>query len=234
MLKIQQFRYDVDDNLCYLIYGEKTAIAVDPGAVEAMTAFLSHHGLNLQTIVNTHTHPDHTIGNDVMLKKTGADFIGMDRLIKHPVLHLEGKRIHVHHTPGHSQDSVIFHVGPDLITGDTLFVGKVGRCFTGDLDRFFESIKLIMSFPDSTFIYPGHDYVHEYMETARQIEPANPAINDFLKTYSPDLVRSTLAREYQINPTLRFNAAPLIAVLEAHGLPVETELDRWRSVMSLV
>jgi hypothetical protein len=72
------------------------------------------------------------------------------------------------------------------------------------------------------------------METARQIEPDNPAIDDFLKTYSPDLVRSTLAEEYQINPTLRFNAGPLIGILKARGLPVETELDRWRSIMSLV
>jgi hydroxyacylglutathione hydrolase len=234
MLNIQQFRYDVDDNLCYLIYGEKTAIAVDPGAVEAMTAFLSDHGLTVQTIVNTHTHPDHTIGNEALQHKTGAELIAMDSLIKNPVLHLEGERIDVYHTPGHSLDSVIFHVGYHLITGDTLFIGKVGRCFTGDLERFFESIKLIMSFPDSTFIYPGHDYVLEYMETARQIEPDNPAIDEFLQTYSPELVRSTLAREYQINPTLRFNAPPLIAILKTHGLAVETELDRWRSIMSLV
>ena len=234
MLNIQQFRYDVDNNLGYLIYGGKAAIAVDPGAAEKMTAFLAGHGLALQAIVNTHTHPDHTIGNDTIHSRTGAGIIGMDTLISNPVLHLEDERIEVYHTPGHSQDSVVFRAGSNLITGDTLFIGKAGRCFTGDLDRFFESIKLIMSFPDSTFIYPGHDYVLEYMETARQVEPDNPAIDDFLKTYSPDLVRSTLAREYQINPTLRFNTASLIGILETRGLPVETELDRWRSVMSIV
>jgi len=234
MLKIQQFRYDVDDNLCYLIYGEKSAIAVDPGAVEEISAFLSDRGLSLQTIVNTHTHPDHMVGNDEMQKKTGAEFIDMDTLINNPVLHLEGERIDVHHTPGHSQDSVIFHVGPDLITGDTLFTGKIGRCFTGDLDRYFEAVKLIMSFPDSTIIYGGHNYVTEYMETARQIEPENSAIDEFMKTYSPDLVRSTLAQEYQINPTLRFNTESLIAVLRERDLPASTELDRWRSVMSIV
>ena len=234
MLKIKQFRYDVDDNLCYLVYGEKSAIAVDPGAVDEMITFLSGRNLTLQTIVNTHTHPDHTIGNSAMQEKTGAEIIAMDTLISNPVLILEGKRIDVHHTPGHSQDSVIFHVGPDLITGDTLFTGKAGRCFTGDLGRYFESIKLIMSFPDSTTIYGGHDYVAEYMETARQIEPDNTAIDDFLKTYSPGLVRSTLAQEYQINPTLRFNAEPVIAVLKNRGLPADSELDRWRSVMSIV
>lgn len=233
-MHIQQFRYDVDDNLGYLLYGEKSAMAVDPGAVEEMVSFLGKRGLTLQTIVNTHSHPDHTIGNDAMRSKTGADIIDMNTLISNPVLHLESERIEVYHTPGHSQDSVIFHVGSDLITGDTLLVGKAGRCFTGDLDRYFESIRLIMTFPDATMIYGGHDYVLEYMETARKIEPDNPAIDEFLKTYSPDLVRSTLAREYQINPTLRFNAEPLITILEAHGLPVETALDRWRSIMSLV
>ena len=105
---------------------------------------------------------------------------------------------------------------------------------TGDFNALLESLKFLMSFPDNTVIYPGHDYVEEYMDTAKTVEPDNPAIDQFRGTYSPDHVASTLADEYQMNPTLRFNRPELIDILKERGLSVETELDRFRSVMWIV
>ncbi|MFO8048696.1 MAG: MBL fold metallo-hydrolase [Desulfosudaceae bacterium] len=232
-MKIKQFRYG-SDNLAYLVYGQKKALAVDPGAVSAIIDFLGDNDLVLQTIVNTHTHPDHTSGNKELLRRTGADYIDMPTLFKNPRLDLEGERIDIYHTPGHTMDSAVFHCGRELITGDTLFNGKAGRCFTGDLARFLESIKTILTFPEDTVIYGGHDYVLEYLETAREIEPDNPAIDDFLKAYNPELVRSTLAGEKAVNPTLRFNTDSLIEIMKNRGLPVATEYERWCSIMSLV
>ncbi|MBW1892648.1 MAG: MBL fold metallo-hydrolase [Deltaproteobacteria bacterium] len=232
-MKIKQFRY-VEDNLAYLIYDEKHGVAVDPGAVNDILAFLKKSDIKLEYVINTHTHPDHTSGNAAIIKKTGAEYIDMNALIKKNFLELSGNRIDVHHTPGHSEDSVIFHFDNILVAGDTLFTGKAGKCFTGDLKRFLASIKLIMSFPDDTVIYSGHDYVTEYMETAQTIEPDNSAIEEFMTQYNPGHVYSTLADEYRMNPTLRFNNHQLIEVLKDKGLPVATEYDRWRSVMSIV
>ncbi|MCF8120673.1 MAG: MBL fold metallo-hydrolase [Deltaproteobacteria bacterium] len=232
-MRIRQFRYAAD-NLAYLIYGENAALAVDPGAVEDMLTFLEKSGLTLQAVVNTHSHPDHTTGNKSILEQTKAVFMDTEILLKEPFLELEGDRIAVYHTPGHTQDSVIFQVDRSLVTGDTLFTGKAGRCFTGDLARFLKSIKRIMAFPSRTVIYGGHDYVLEYMDTAKAIEPNNTAIDDFLETYTPDHVCSTLADEYRINPTLRFNTDSLIHVLKERGLATATEYERWQSVMSIV
>lgn len=232
-MNIQQFRYGAD-NLGYLLFGEKTAIAIDGGATSAITDFLKQHGLSLSYVLNTHTHPDHTTGNGPLIQQTGAETIDIQTLVQKGAIELEGTLIRVYHTPGHSADSIVFHFNNILVSGDTLFVGKVGRCFTGDLKGFLASVKRLMALPPETVIYPGHDYVEEYLNTAKTIDPDNPHIDAFLKTYTPDHVYSTLADEFKINPTLRFNAPAIINRLKAEGLPHENEYDRWASVISLV
>lgn len=232
-MQVHQFRYAAD-NLAYLICAEHSALAIDPGAVTEILSFLEANGLKLRAVTNTHTHPDHTTGNAAILDKTGAEYLAPADLIGRESLTLEDNRIDVYHTPGHTEDSLIFHLDGRLVTGDTLFTGKAGRCFTGDPKRFLRSIKLIMGFPEDTVIYGGHDYVLEYLDTAAAIEPENPAVEEFRSRYNPDHVCSTLADEFRINPTLRFNTDSLTAVLKERGLAAESEYDRWRSVLSIV
>ncbi len=50
MMKIRQFRYS-SDNLGYVIYGEKSAVAIDGGAVEAILKFLDKNRLQLEFVV---------------------------------------------------------------------------------------------------------------------------------------------------------------------------------------
>ncbi|MFO7753255.1 MAG: hydroxyacylglutathione hydrolase [Desulfobacteraceae bacterium] len=232
-MNIQQFRYG-SDNLAYVLFRGMEAAAVDPGAVNAISSFIQNRGLALKYVVNTHTHPDHTTGNQAILNLTGAVYLDIDQLIRQREFALDGETVEVIHTPGHTKDSVVFHSDGILVTGDTLFTGKAGKCFTGDYKAQFESIKKLMMFPENTTIHAGHDYVKEYMNTAKKIEPDNKAIDEFLKTYSPDNVFSTLADEYRINPSLRFNSRKIIDVLKKQGLSVQTEYDRFRSVMSIV
>ena len=90
-----------------------------------------------------------------------------------------------------------------------------------------------MGFPGDTIIYAGHDYIKESMEFAKFVEPDNTDIDIFLKNYDPGHVRSTLEEEKKINPYLRFNQESVISFLEQRGLPVETEYERWDSLMSI-
>jgi len=232
-MKVKQFRYS-SDNLGYLIYGESSAIAIDGGAVKAILSFMELNGLQLKFVTNTHAHMDHTMGNKGLLAGSDAKYLDNKSLCKNGIIEIEGEKIGVYPTPGHTLDSVSFHLGNVLISGDTLFNGKVGRCFSGDLRGFYKSIKMIMALSGKTIIYAGHDYVEEYMGFAKELEPDNRHIDGFLKKYDPGHVWSTLDEEFKINPFLRFNDRKIISILEKRGLPVETEYERWESLMSLM
>ena len=232
-MKVKQFRY-AQDNLGYVLHLDRIAIAIDGGAVEEILLYLQENDLELSMITNTHAHPDHTMGTRELIGKTGATFLSNETIRKRGVIEIENERLKVYHTPGHTADSVCFHPGNVLISGDTLFNGKAGRCFSGDLKGFYNSIKMIMGFPGETIIYAGHDYVEEYMALAKKLEPDNTYIDVFLKKYSPIHVFSTLDEEMKINPCLRFNDKKMVSIMRKKGFPVETEYDRWKAIMHIV
>lgn len=231
-MKVKQFRYAFD-NLGYVVYTQREAIAIDGGAVEQIHAFIREHGLILTYVTNTHSHADHTHGTWELAQKMNATYRDHKTIAKTGKIFLENQEIKVLHTPGHTSDSVSFYTGSCLIAGDTLFNGTVGNCFSGELDQFLKSIKLLLSYPDDTILYAGHDYVKASIAVAKQFEPHNPDLDCYLKDYDPDHVRSTLADERKVNPYLRFNQDSIIAILKGKGLPVDTENQRWSSVMTL-
>lgn len=228
-MKVLQFRYGLD-NLGYVVHTSRAAAAVDGGAVEEILEYLKSADLELRYVTNTHSHPDHTMGTQELLAASGATYLGYDELMERSVLDLGEGEVRVISTPGHTQDSVVFHLEDTLITGDTLFSGTVGNCFSGDLKGFMASIKKLMEYPDETVIYAGHDYVHEAMEATLRLEPDNPDVDAYLDRFDPAHVRSTLREEYPVNRFLRFNHPKIVSLLQARGLPVDTELRRWESL----
>jgi len=231
-MKLKQFRYSAD-NLGYLVYGEKYAAAIDGGAVKDIISFLDKRDLKLKYVTNTHSHFDHTTGNQALLDSTGAEYLDYDAIMRDRAFDLEGEKINAHPTPGHTDDSVVFYHSNFIITGDTLFIGKAGKCFSGNFKDFLKSIKFLMSFHGDTLIYPGHDYVEEYMGSAKKLEPDNKFIDLFLENYDPAHVFSKLEEEIKINPCLRFNDDKMISVLRNKMVPLETEYDRWKAVMTV-
>jgi len=232
-MQIRQFRYS-EDNLGYLVYENQSAIAVDGGAVDDMLSFINASGLTLRYVANTHSHMDHTVGNHSLMERTGARFLAFETLLARPEIVLDNNRLYVMATPGHTRDSVCFYFDGVLLSGDTLFNGKVGRCFTGDTEAFFHSIRKILEFPDDMLVYAGHDYVKEYVAFARWLEPDNPHLDAYLQKYNPDHVCAILGDEKKVDPFLRFDDALIIGLLRGRGLPVKTALDRWQSLLSLM
>ena len=232
-MRIKQFRYS-SDNLGYLIYGEKTALAIDGGAVEQILSFIEEHCLELRIITNTHSHGDHTCGNKELIEATEAELINVGELPSRGTLQLEGSHIDIIHTPGHTADSVCFYGSGALVSGDTLFNTKVGRCFTGDIRTFYESIGKLLELPGDTVIYAGHDYVEEYLEFSRMVEPSNSFIDTYLRGYDPDHVSAELKNELKVNPFLRLNEPSVVSFLKNENLPASTEYQRWESLMSLM
>ena len=209
------------------------ALAIDGGAVEDILAFVDRNRLSLSKVTNTHGHGDHTTGTRRLVASSGAEYLDHRQFSDGRTLDLGGEPVTVRLTPGHTGDAVTFAAGDFLVTGDTLFNGTVGNCFSGDLKAFYNSIKLLLTYPGTTRIYAGHDYVGDSLAFARQVNADHRPIDAYAARYDASHVVSTLDDEREVNPYLRFNAADIIQLLESKGLPTQTEYQRWEGIMSI-
>jgi len=229
---VKQFRYSAD-NLGYLLYSKNEAVAIDAGAVQDTISFAKKNKITIKYVANTHFHHDHTSGNKGMLQKTDAQFIDCRTIKSDEKIFLDGEILNIVYTPGHTDDSITFQADDFLITGDTLFNGTIGNCFSGDLKAFFQSLKRLISFPEETKIYSGHDYVKESIQFAKNIEKDNLYFYEYMQKYNPQLVLSLLGDELKVNPFLRFNTTGMINNLKIQNMPAETEFERFRSIMEI-
>lgn len=182
------------ENFIYLIQDHATnrAAIVDPAwDVPQVIELAKKKGVIITDILLTHSHPDHINGiQDVLdvydaelhLLAKEADFWG-DKEVKPTVHHggdeiLLGKTaINMLHTPGHTPGSACYHVGNELITGDTMFVFGCGRCDMtgGDPEVMFNTLKKIRTeLPSSTVIHPGHNYAVKKTSTLQEQIAGNP------------------------------------------------------------
>jgi len=229
---VKQFRYSAD-NFGYLLYSANEGIAIDAGAVQDILSFAKKNRIQIKYVTNTHSHHDHTSGNKEMLQKIDAQFIDCTKIKSDEKISIGQEILNIIYTPGHTDDSITFQADDFLITGDTLFNGTIGNCFSGDFKAFFQSLKRLISFSEETRIYSGHDYVKESIQIARSIEKDNLYIHEYTKKYNPQLVVSLLGDELKINPFLRFNAPGMINNLKKQNMPVDTEFERFNSIMEI-
>jgi len=227
MLRVRQFPYG-EDNLGYLVHGTSEAAAIDPGAAGAVLEYLRDKGLILKSIRNTHSHADHTGGNRELAAATGAEVIGPGSTGD---LELEGEGIEVIPTPGHTADSAVFHHPGWVITGDTLFIANAGNCPPSRLAVFRKSLDRLLALPEETVVYPGHDYTGRSLRRAKEIEPENPDLEEFIRSYRPPPVASTIGDEKRINPYLRTERPAVAEYLRRSGLPAATPGERFRSMV---
>jgi len=147
--------------------------------VERYRAFASSKGMRITHVIDTHVHADHRSGGRELARTTGAAYClhhGADVLHAFTPLHdgetieLGNTHLKILHTPGHSPESVCVLVtdykrGSEpwfVLTGDTLFVGAVGRPDLPGRARenageLFTSLhEKLLTLPDDIEVYPGH------------------------------------------------------------------------------
>ncbi len=172
-LVFEQVRTGGDRNFGYLI-GDREAgrgVLVDPSYSPAvLVERAAAQGLAVTHIVNTHGHPDHTEGNAAAVELTGAPVAAHPAAPEPPGVELaDGGELPVGsltltclHTPGHCDDHLVLFEPEHrlLVTGDLLFVGKVGGTQTeADARTEWASLqRLLDAVPDETTVWPGHDY----------------------------------------------------------------------------
>ena len=186
---------------------------VDPGGdAEKIKQMVMDNSIKVKYILNTHGHADHILANKelkdafavpVCMHRADAEFfikpeiqkisekeLGLAapgstdiKLNDGDLLKVGNLEILVIHTPGHSPGSVCFLVEGNLFTGDTLFVGDVGRSdlVGGSFDTLLQSIKeKIIVLPGDTTVWPGHNYGEPPTSTLAWEMEENPYITDFI------------------------------------------------------
>jgi glyoxylase-like metal-dependent hydrolase (beta-lactamase superfamily II) len=185
-MKFVQYYLDCLSQASYLIGDETTgrAVVVDPRRdIAEYLADAKEYGMSIELVIETHFHADFLSGHLELAQATGAkvvyssvaetefEFMGVEDGQRYS---LGEVTLEFRHTPGHTPESlsiVIYEHADDtvpygVLTGDTLFIGDVGRPdllasigFTRDelADKLYDSLHdKLMTLPDATRVYPAH------------------------------------------------------------------------------
>jgi glyoxylase-like metal-dependent hydrolase (beta-lactamase superfamily II)/rhodanese-related sulfurtransferase len=189
------FRQMFDATSCtftYLLAGRRggEAIIIDSvlEKVDRYLMLLDELDLTLIKAVDTHVHADHITGLGalrdrtrcitVMGEQSGVDVVSV-RVADGDVIDVEGVRLQVLYTPGHTNDSYCFVMGDRVFTGDTLFIRGTGRTDFqhGDARAQYDSIfNKLLTLSDETLVYPGHDYKGDTVSTIGEERAFNPRL----------------------------------------------------------
>ena len=200
---IRSFKGGYDDNLTYLVSCMRTGnqFLVDASIqLNQIDSFINKRGLIALFI--THTHGDHIAYLDeyidafpslvVMVYKESEHKINCDYIkpVKQNDIVTVGQlTVEILYTPGHYNDSICYYLDGVLFTGDTLFVGRTGRTISkgSDIKKLYKSVYgTILDLPESTIIYPGHDYGPKMSITIKENISISPLLraedeDDFIK-----------------------------------------------------
>jgi sulfur dioxygenase len=166
------------------------ALIIDPvlEKVDRYLQLVRELDLKLVKAVDTHMHADHITGlgalrdktrcTTVMGEQTKADVVSI-RLTDGDKLTIEGLALDVLYTPGHTDDSYSFVMADRVFTGDTLLIRGTGRTDfqNGDARQQYESIfGRLLKLPESTLVYPAHDYKGDTVSTIGEEKTYNPRL----------------------------------------------------------
>lgn len=209
--------------------GQGLACAVDPqeADVDGYVEFATAKGMRITHVFDTHVHADHRSGGRALAARTGARYclhraadvaFPFEPLDDGQVIELGNTIVRVAHTPGHTPESLCLVVsdlrrGPEpwfVCTGDTLFVGAVGRPDLPGHERdnaaaLHRSVhEKLLALPDDVEIYPGH-FAGSACGAGMSGKPS-----------------STIAFERRWNPLLACSEAEFIGEVGGAALPKPT------------
>jgi hydroxyacylglutathione hydrolase len=188
-------------NFVYLVVEEESreAMVVDSGwETEPIEEAVRLAGAKVKFAVASHEHFDHVMTLRNLADRLGAKVVAHDsspidcdrRVLDGEELQLGNSRVRVLHTPGHTEDSICLYDGREVFTGDTLFVGTIGKFDRVRAEAMYRSLYgVILKLPGQTMMYPGHDYGPVAYRSLREEKLANPFLmardlRDFLAFFS--------------------------------------------------
>lgn len=173
--------YEMDQN-CYLITENGLGILIDPG-LDTFKILKETEDISINYILLTHCHFDHLYSlNEIRgekkvvgTKNCSFNMIRPEISLASPQvipkascdiemedgeeMNFDGIKVKCIHTPGHTNGSCCYMIENNLFSGDTLFMGSIGRCDlpTGNFKEIENSIRnKIYKLDDETEVFPGH------------------------------------------------------------------------------
>jgi hydroxyacylglutathione hydrolase len=178
---VQQIYTGCLSEAAYFMESNGEAIVIDPiRDTDAYVQLAKEHGAVIKYIFETHFHADFVSGHLDLSNKTGAPIVyGPNTEAKFPfhlaqdgeIFKIGNITLEVIHTPGHTLESTCYLLKDEngkpycIFTGDTLFVGDVGRpdLSSGNLSKeelaaiMYDTIQnKLMPLPDDVIVYPAH------------------------------------------------------------------------------
>lgn len=240
------------DNYLWLIHNGKHALIVDPGDAEVVQSALKAYNLELDAILLTHHHADHTGGAASLqaywqcpVYAPNAEHPAYAALNSTPVQngeairfkHFDSLTCQILALPGHTLDHIAYYINQHhLFSGDVLFGAGCGRLFEGTPIQMFASLQTIASLPLDTLIYPAHEYTTHNIAFALTVEPANSRLQQraqetkLLRAHQRPTLPTTVALELATNPFLRCDAlSNLPSFKGCQAIEIFTELRERRN-----
>ncbi len=214
----------LSDNYAYLLHEPEAGVTavVDPAEAAPVTARLAQQQRQLDLILTTHHHGDHTAGNLALKAATGCRVIGaaadraripgLDQAVQEGERVMVGKAAgEVMATPGHTSGHISywFSEAKALFCADTLFSLGCGRLLEGDARQMWASLQKLLALPDDALVYCGHEYTESNARFALTVDPDNPALQaraeevHRLRAAGRPTIPTTLGLERRTNPFLR-------------------------------
>ena len=228
------------DNLIWLVVSTATkqAAAVDGPEAGPVLAYCEAQGIELTTILNTHTHFDHIgINRDLQgrgllsamrvvgPKRAAADVPGLTEPVDEGSrVELGGVEGRVMLTEGHIDGHVSFVFEDVVFCGDTLFAGGCGYLFDGPPAKMHDSLTRLKALDGPTRVCCAHEYTEDNLRFAWSVEPDNDDLalrirNVWrIRAEGGSTVPSTIDEERRTNPFLR-HGSPTVKASVARAFP---------------
>jgi sulfur dioxygenase len=209
----------------YLIASAKgrEAVIIDP-VIENVNVYiqlLKELDLKLVKVIDTHIHADHVTGASKLKKATNcatlmgehtpADSVEI-KVKDNEMINIDDLNIRSIYTPGHTSESYSFLLDNYLFSGDALLINGTGRTDFqngNSKDSYHSIFDKLLTLPEDTLLYPGHDYNGKTVSTIGKEKKFNPRlqvknVDEYIEIMSnlnlskPNMMDSNVSRNIQL------------------------------------